>query len=66
MRAHFSPVNPQDFTYRLEIEMTLDEWEQVMKQLPSAHPSWKMGAAIQELVCHARKHFDPSGEDRDV
>jgi len=46
----------------LTITATLDEWEVIDKQISNNSNSWRLGAAIQEMLEKARKAYAAEGE----
>jgi hypothetical protein len=53
----FSLVNPGDMKATVAITMTVNQWRQLMRQLDTGYPSWKLGSAIADVIRQAESSF---------
>lgn len=59
MRTKFEVEEPSDITMTLTVTMKLGEWKTLQSQLADKYPSWKLSAAITDMVLLATKTFYP-------
>ena len=45
--------NQEDMELTLSITMTIKEWKELQKDLPTKYPHWKIGSAITDGVLKA-------------
>ena len=57
MLARFSIINPQKIEAKMEIMMTIEEWEQLRDQLENRWPSSRLSLAVSNLLSQAKKVF---------
>lgn len=53
MKARFSIEDPNEIECSLTITMSVRQWENLRNQLSREHPSWKLSAAINQVVTEA-------------
>lgn len=57
MKTSMRVENPEKVSVTLKVTMTIEEWQQLRSQLDIASPSWKLAAAIRDLVVHVEQQF---------
>lgn len=60
--ARFQAENPEEIVMALTLTMPVREWRQLRTQLSSAHPSWKVGSMISDMVLEACQKFSMAQE----
>jgi len=58
IQAILRPIDAEKLQMKIEIQMTLGEWQEIKKQLTDKHPSWILGQAISNAIYHAEQTFD--------
>lgn len=54
MQTEIRVLNEDDIEASITITMPINEWVTLQKQLNSAYPSWKLSAAITDLLYRFR------------
>lgn len=63
MKTAFRIEEPNEVSMTLTVTMTLSHWRELQSQLQSKYPSWKLSAAISEMVHEATTVFSAKVED---
>jgi hypothetical protein len=66
MHASYWLSSPEKVEATLTVTMRIEEWRELMRQLPAGYPAWKFSEEIANLIAHANRHFTkmPSPEGK--
>lgn len=59
MKSTFEATKPNEIEFSLTVTMTLKEWVNLKAQMSKDWPSWKLSAAISDMVLEATRTFRP-------
>jgi hypothetical protein len=62
MNVKFQVEKPDDVVATLTITMTLRQWKELRDQLNQSWPSWKLAAAITDVLYQTTKPFYEQNE----
>lgn len=57
IKTEFQLENVDQMQATATITMTIKEWRELAKELPERWPFWKLGAAINKIVCKANSSW---------
>lgn len=61
-KARMMVENPGEIDMTLKLTMSIAEWEKLRDQLGRDHPSWRLTAAITDMMSAAKKVYYASDE----
>ena len=62
VKVTFGLRKPDDAEVTMQITMPLKDWKELRSQLGGQHPSWILGAHINNAVCWAEERYRPELE----
>ena len=62
--ASFKPKEPHTIVMEMTVSMTINEWRELYKLLPTVYPAWQFASKITDLILQAEKHYYASEEEQ--